>query len=323
MSTLSREELEKKLESFVGLEIGEPELAGDAVNEAMIRHWCEAMGDTNPIYTDAAAAEASVHGGIVAPPSMLQAWMLRGIDMANPDSTYRTKQTELHDLFNANGYTGVVATNCVQSYTRYLRPGDRIESTTVIESISEQKATGLGIGYFINTRETFRDQNGEDVGWQTFRVLKFTPAEQPQAAAEDTAGTPSKPTRFKAPLGHDNTWWWDGVNDGKVLIQKCSGCGTLRHPARPMCGECQSLEWQAVEAKGTGTIYSYTVLHHPKFPGYDFPLACALVDLDEGVRMVANVQGCEPDQLEIGMPVVVSVEQVDDDTKLPVFRPAE
>ena len=94
------------------------------------------------------------------------------------------------------------------------------------------------------------------------------------------------------------------------------------HPARPMCGKCQSLEWQSVEAKGTGTVYSYTVLHYPKFPGYEFPLACALVDLDEGVRMVANVQGCEPGQLEIGMPVVMSVEQVDDETKLPVFRPA-
>jgi len=323
MSAKSKEGLEKKLQEFVGIEIGPPEQAGDPVNETMIRHWCQALGDENPVYVDADAAAGSVHGGIVAPPSMLQAWMLRGIDMANPDSTYRTKQTELHGLFNESGYTGVVATNCEQGYTRYLKPGDRVVSTTVIETISEEKATALGIGYFINTRETFRDQDGEEIGWQTFRVLKFKPAQQqPTAAKEIDGGTPAKPTRLKAPKGHDNQWWWDGIAEDKILLQKCTSCGKIRHTPKPMCGNCQSIEWHGVEAKGTGTVYSFTVLHYPKFPGYEFPLACVLVDLDEGVRMVANLAGCEPGDIEIGMPVTMKVENVDDETKLPVFRPA-
>ncbi len=77
-----REALEKKIQGFVGLEIGAPDVAKDAVNEAMIRHWCDAMGDANPIYTDAEAAARSVHGGLVAPPTMMQAWILHGLDMA-------------------------------------------------------------------------------------------------------------------------------------------------------------------------------------------------------------------------------------------------
>ena len=324
MAKLSKEELEAKLQEYVGIDIGEPDVAYDPVNEAMIRHWCDALDDENPVYTDAQAAAGSVHGGIVAPPSMLQAWMLPGIAMAETGGMGENKQTELHALLTGAGYTGVVATNCEQSYGRYLKPGDRLTSTTRIEAISEEKATALGIGYFINTRETFTDQNGEEVGWQTFRVLKFKPAEQPKQAADESAdGTPAKPTRLKPPMGHDNAWWWEGVNDGKVLIQKCSECGELRHPARPMCGNCRSIKWETVEASGRGTVYSYTVLHHPKFPGYEFPLACALVDLEEGVRMVSNVVGCEPDAVEIGMPVQISIEQVDDETKLPVFRPAK
>jgi len=118
--------------------------------------------------------------------------MLRGVAMADPNAVAADKQTELHALLSSQGFTGVVATNCEQGYTRYLRPGDRISATTVIEAISEEKATALGIGYFINTRDVFRNQDGEEVGWQTFRVLKFKPAQQPQAAP--SAGAPASST---------------------------------------------------------------------------------------------------------------------------------
>ena len=85
MTAGSREELEAKLKQYVGVATGPARIAPEAVNEAMIRHWCEAMGDRNPVYTDPAAAKDSVHGGIVAPPTMMQAWLLRGFAMAEPD----------------------------------------------------------------------------------------------------------------------------------------------------------------------------------------------------------------------------------------------
>lgn len=320
---MTREELERKMQTFVGQQIGPPHVAPEPVNESMIYHWCEALGDRNPVYTDAEAARRSVHEGIVAPPTMLQAWVLDGIAMADPDSQPADKQRELHALLSEAGYTGVVATNSEQRFARYLRPGDRVSVTTTIESISEQKATALGIGYFINTRSVFRDQNGEEVGWMTFRVLKFQPHQQAQPQPPPTAsGAAPRPRRMRPPLGHDNKWWWEGIERGQLLIQKCSSCGALHHPPRPMCGKCQSVKLGAIQATGRGTVYTFTVVHHPKFPGFEYPVACAVIELEEGTRIVSNVVGIDPAQIRIGMPVTLSIENVDEEMKLPLFRPA-
>lgn len=321
---MTKEELEQKLQTFVGQQIGPPETAPEPVNESMIRHWCEALGDRNPVYTDAKAAKKSVHKKIVAPPTMLQAWTLRGVAMAEPPvpGAPMDKQGEIHKLLTEAGYIGVVATNCVQGYTRYLRPGDQLTTTTVIETVSQEKATAIGIGYFINTRTTFRDQKGEEVAWMTFRVLKFKPAQMPQAAEAPAAGAaPPKPKRMRPPMTFDNGWWWTAIQKGELLIQKCSGCGRLHHPPRPMCGNCQSTKWETVKASGRGTVYSFTTLYHPKFPGYEFPLSCGLIELAEGTRLVANIVGCDPEKIAIGMPVQLTIENVDEEFKLPFFRP--
>jgi uncharacterized OB-fold protein/acyl dehydratase len=314
-------EFEASIRAFVGAKEGPPYTCPDAVNEPMIRHWCEVMGDTNPAYLDPAAARETVHGGLVAPPTMLQTWDMRGYPMHDP-RLIRNAQRELHAIFDEAGYTGVVATDTEQEYTRYLRPGDRITSETTIESISEQKATALGVGYFIVTRTVFRDQDGEQVGWLSFRVLKFKPAQRPAAAAEAGAA-PAKPTRIRSPRGHDNGWWWEACDQGRLLIQRCRDCGRLRHPPRPMCGECQSTRWDSLEASGRGTVHSYTILHHPPIPGYELPLPVALIDLEEGTRLVANVAGCRPEDVHIGMKVECMFEKVDESTQLPFFYPVK
>lgn len=312
--------LEAKIAGYVGQKEGPPYTCPDVVNEPMIRHWCEVMGDENPVYTDAALAKDSVHGGIVAPPTMMQTWDMRGYPMHEPSQIQNT-QRELHRIFDEAGYTGVVATNTEQEFTRYLSPRDSVTSETTIESISEEKATALGIGYFIVTRTAFQNQDGEDVGWLTFRVLKFKPAQQAAAAADDAPTRPARPQRIRSPEGHDNAWWWEGFRNGRILIQKCSSCGLLRHPCRPMCGQCQSTEWEAVEASGKGTVHSFTIIHYPPVPGYDYPLAVGLIDLEEGTRIVANVKGCELEDIHIGMKVEGIVEPVsdDDDLMLPFF----
>lgn len=319
---MDREELEAKLRRYVGKETGPPSLGPDPVNEAMIRHWCEAMGDRNPVYTDRAAAEKSVHGGLVAPPTMLQAWSMRGMAMAQLAEESSDEQLSLHRLLTEAGYPSVVATNCEQGYTRYLRPGDQVVSRTVIESVSEQKATALGIGYFIDTRTVFTDQHGEELGWMTFRVLKFKPNQPAAAAAPAEPGAaPAKPRRLRPPLGHDNQWWWEGIAAGELRIQRCRDCKTLRHPPRPMCGGCQSIAWDWIVSKGAGAVHSYVVLHHPPVPGYEYPLPVALIDLDEGTRIVANVAGCAPSEIRIGMRVQARIEPADDELKLPFFHP--
>jgi uncharacterized OB-fold protein/acyl dehydratase len=321
--TKAKEAFEKELHTYVGLEIGPPEVAEDTVNEAMIRHWCQAMGDDNPVYRDADSAATSVHAGLVAPPAMMQAWTMPGIVVAYDLESLDDKQRQLHAFFGEHGYSSVVATDCEQEYTRYLRPGDRVTGRTVIESISEEKATALGIGYFVVTRTVYTDADGVEVGWMTFRVLKFKPNAQPQAAADSGGGMPAAPTRMRPPLAHDNAWWWEGVDEGRLLIQKCGECGTLRHPPRPMCHSCQSLEWDGHESAGNGTIHSYTVMHHPPIPGYEYPLAVALIELDEGTRLVSNIGGIGYDEVKIGMRVTCRIEEVDEGFMLPIFYPVD
>lgn len=313
-------ELEARLREFVGKETGPPSTGPDPVNTAMIRHWCDAMGDANPVYTDPEQAEASLHGGIVAPPTMMQAWILPGMRMAEVRAGTRDLQNSIHDLLTESGYPSVVATNCEQEYDRYLRPGDAVEARTVIESVSEQKATALGVGYFIDTRTTFL-VDGEEVGRMLFRVLKFRP-HAPPPATEGESAAPAAPRRLRPTLGHDNKWWWDAVDAGKLLIQRCKSCQALRHPPRPMCGECQSMEWDSIESTMEGEVMSHTELHHPKIPGYPSPLTCAVIRLAEGTHFVANVVGCDGADVHIGMKVKGKIEQVDEKTTLPQFYPA-
>jgi uncharacterized OB-fold protein/acyl dehydratase len=309
--------LEQAFAAYVGQPFGPPEQARDPVNEPMIRQWCDAMGDQNPVYWDADAAAKSAHGAVVAPPTMLQAWILSGFRMAKADRPPQDRQEELHALFQRHGYTGVVATNCEQEYARYLHPGERVVAESVIESISEEKATALGTGYFIVTRTTFRSDRGDVVGSMLFRVLRYKPA-QPREA--QPAAAQSKPGRIPPLRGKDNAWWWEAIERGEILIQKCSQCGALRHPPRPMCPECQSTAWDAIPSAGHGSVHSYVVMHHPPMPGYDFPVAVGLIDLDEGTRLVANIVDCPFEDVHIGMKVEASIAE-QGGVKMPVFRP--
>lgn len=312
---------EESIHAFVGRENGPPKKANDKVNEAMIRQWAEIMGDESPVYSDKEAAEKSSKGGIIAPPSMLQAWSLEGYPMAGDPG--EDVQRSLHKVFDASGFTGVLGTNTSTEFYRDLRPGDEVTFHTVIDKISEQKSTARGIGYFIETVTRFTDQDGEDVGRQVFRVLKFIPADSPaeESAADDD--TPAVPTRIAAPRGHDNGWWWDAVDEGKMLIQRCKSCQTLRHPPRPMCGQCQSVDWDSIESTMDGEIFSFTTMHYPKIPGYDYPLCCAVISLAEGTRVVSNIVEIDHEDVKIGMKVKGRIEQVDEKTMLPQFYPAE
>jgi uncharacterized OB-fold protein len=319
MTAEEQKAFEDKVYSYVGRQVCPPTPAKDPVSETMIRHWTEVMGETNPAYTDQAWAAGSSRGRTIAPPAMLYVWNQEGYAVA---STGRPSdpQSDLVQLFNDHGFTGVLGTNVKQEYFREVGPGDQVIMEMVIDSISERKATARGTGYFYETLATFTNQDGDRIGTQRFRVLKFIPQEQPATAAQEE--TLSVPTRITSPRGHDNGWWWDAVDQGKVLIQRCKGCQTLRHPPRPMCGECQSMEWDSIESTLDGEVLSYTALRHPKIPGYPTDPICAVIRLAEGTNIVSNLVGCEYEDVHIGMKVVGKVEQVDEKTMLPQFYPA-
>ncbi|MFD8207247.1 bifunctional MaoC family dehydratase N-terminal/OB-fold nucleic acid binding domain-containing protein [Streptomyces sp. NPDC059695] len=292
--------LYERLVAFVGRSAATAGTGKDPVNPAMIRHWCEAMGDEHPAYRGPDA---------VAPPTMLQAWTMGGLSgHTGRSSAYE----ELFGLLDGAGYTSVVATDCEQEYLRPLRPGDEIGFDTVIESVSPRKTTKLGTGHFVTTRTDVR-AGGELAGTHRFRILKYAPAARPSAKA-------GKPRRPRPVVNRDNAGFWEGVAAHRLLIQRCRDCAAPRFPWLPGCADCGSREWDAVEASGAGTVFSYVVMHHPSFPAFDPPYAVGLIELAEGVRMVSNVVGVPYDKVRIGMPVRLEFLRVDEELELPVFR---
>ncbi|MEW1830628.1 bifunctional MaoC family dehydratase N-terminal/OB-fold nucleic acid binding domain-containing protein [Streptomyces sp. NPDC088196] len=301
------DELGARLKTYEGRPAAVAGRGRDPVNEPMIRHWCEAMGDTDPAYTGPDA---------VAPPTMLQAWTMGGLS----GHMGRTgAYDELFDLLDAAGCTSVVATDCEQEYLRPLRPGDEVTFDAVIESVSDRKTTKLGTGYFVTTRMDVRV--GPDlVGTHRFRILKYAPARQKQEQKGARARRP------RPVVNRDNAGFWEGVERHQLLIQRCTNCGTLRHPWLPGCNVCGGLDWDTVEASGAGTVYSYVVMHHPPFPALDPPYAVGLIELAEGVRIVSNVVGVPFDKVRIGLSVRLEFRRYDDEggpLVLPVFRVLE
>jgi uncharacterized OB-fold protein len=102
------------------------------------------------------------------------------------------------------------------------------------------------------------------------------------------------------PMSRDTEFFWEGTRQRKLLAQRCADCGVIRHPPGPACPRCHSLDWTTTELSGKGILYSYTIPVRPLPPGFDSPPVVAGVELDEGIRIVSNVVGAEPDSLRIG-----------------------
>jgi len=117
----------------------------------------------------------------------------------------------------------------------------------------------------------------------------------------------------------DDAFFWDAVREGRLVFQRCAGCARLRHPPAPMCGDCHSLEWDTQESTGRGVVYTWIVSHHPTRPDAE-PRIVALVELDEGVRLVSNLVGTDADDVRNDMAVEVCFGTFDGDVVLPQFR---
>ena len=329
-----------ELAALVGVATGPPQLAPSPVNEAMIRHWVEAMDDHDPVYVSHEAARAVGLDRAIAPPAMLQAWVMRGLRATLDLEVARAEGRAAGDsanermmaLLDEEGLTSVVATNCEQEYPRPLVCGERLVSASVIESISEVKSTGLGTGRFVTTRTDFVAVDdatvpsegtataaalmsaSEPVGTMRFRILKYRPG-APRAVA--------RPLRPRPAITPDIAFWFEGAREHRLLIQRCTGCGELRHPPLPACPVCRSFEWDTVESSGRGVVYSFVVVHYPQIPAFDYPLAIGLVELEEGTRLVADLDGLDPSAWRVGMEVVAHFVDHDEELTLPVFRPRE
>ena len=114
----------------------------------------------------------------------------------------------------------------------------------------------------------------------------------------------------------ENKTYFDAAAQGKLLIKRCAACGKRHFYPRALCPHCFSerTEWQ--EAKGTGTVYTYSVIRSGA------PYVIAYVTLDEGVTMLANVVDCDPGAVRIGLKVKVVFQASDGGPPVPMFTPA-
>jgi uncharacterized OB-fold protein len=121
--------------------------------------------------------------------------------------------------------------------------------------------------------------------------------------------------------GRDSKPYWDALREGRLLIQACGACGKLRHYPRPVCDACYSMKVAWRQVSGRGRLHSWTVSHHPFHPGFksELPYVLATVDLEEGVRMLAQLRGVASEEIAVGLPVEVVFERATEELTLPVF----
>jgi len=281
----------------------EPRPARDAVNQPMVNNWLEAMGESDPRFTEGEA-----------PPAMAQVWTMYGLDPTRPggDPLHGAMQ-----MLDEAGFRSVLGTNCDQTYERYLRVGEQVSITTRLESVVGPKQTAVGEGYFVTTTSSWWAGPPDDrelVATMSFRVLKYKPRPRPSAPPEADRSLITRPVRNR-----DTEFFWEGTAKRELRIQSCIACGALRHPPGPMCPACHACDRGYVVASGRGTIFSFLVHHAPRLPGRELPLTLALVELDEGVRVVATVTS-PPEQIAIGDRVVAGFDRLDDETTLPTWE---
>jgi uncharacterized OB-fold protein/acyl dehydratase len=274
---------------------GKPRLGRDPVNQPTINNWVEALGDRNPIYVDEDAARAAGHPGLVAPPAMIQVWTMFGLGGDRPKDD---PMGPMMELFDANGYVGVVATNCEQTYHRYLRPGEEVSVSAEMRDVVGPKKTALGEGFFINQHIVWR-VGDEDVAEMNWRILKFKPTESAGTAVPEDLDADAM---MRPASSRDTAFFWEGVNAHELRIQKLAD-GGLQHPPVPALGQGPAEPIDYVVSSGRGTVFSFVVHHAPKVPGRTLPFVIALVELEEGVRMLGELRRVDPGEVQIGMPV--------------------
>ncbi len=131
---------------------------------------------------------------------------------------------------------------------------------------------------------------------------------------------------YTKPLPHldeENRPWWEALKRHELYLQRCRDCGALRYYPRALCPECLSSRTEWLRARGTGTVYTFTITYQNATPGFreSLPYVLAYVELDEGLKLLTNIIDCAPEQVRIGMPVTVVFDDVTPEVTLAKFRP--
>ncbi|MGB7361643.1 MAG: OB-fold domain-containing protein [Rhodococcus sp. (in: high G+C Gram-positive bacteria)] len=274
----------------------------DPVNRPMVNTWLEGLG-----------FEADPQRAV--PEAMIQVWTMGGLHGRRAaDDPLGAMMSALDD----EGFTSVVATDCNQTYRRAVDIGADLSVSTVLESVVGPKKTAVGEGWFVTTRNTWFD--GDDpVAEMTFKVLKFAPRVV-EVAAADSAPVPTSGV-LRPVISPDSAFFWEGTAQRELRVQQM-GDGSLRHPPIPRVDTDPAAPVDHQVMSGKGVVHSYVVHHHPAVPGRRTPFVVALVQLDEGPRMLGELRGIEGDSVRIGMAVEVDFDRIDDALTIPYWRVA-
>jgi uncharacterized OB-fold protein len=131
--------------------------------------------------------------------------------------------------------------------------------------------------------------------------------------------------RFDLPTIEDDTReFWDATGEGRLLLRHCRSCDEVHYYPRNFCPSCWSDDVNWVEAAGTGSLYTWSTVMQNDLPPFheQVPYVAAIVELDEGPRMMTRLVDCEADAIEMGMRLSARFEPLDDDVTIVVFQPA-
>jgi uncharacterized OB-fold protein len=134
----------------------------------------------------------------------------------------------------------------------------------------------------------------------------------------------SSDVRYRPKPTPETVHFWEGTRTGELRLQRCRDCRHTYFPPRPFCPTCHSDAIDVVASSGKAKLYSYVISHRPA-PGFKPPYAIAVVELEEGPRMMTNIIDCPqtPAALQVDMPLTVAFEKIDDEITLALFRPAK
>lgn len=131
--------------------------------------------------------------------------------------------------------------------------------------------------------------------------------------------------RFDLPtIEEDTREFWDATNDGRLLLRHCRSCDAVHYYPRPFCPTCWSDDVDWVEAGGGGALYTWSTVFSNDLPpfGDQVPYVAAIVELDEGPRMMTRLVDCDDTTIEVGMRLQARFEPLVEDVTIVVFAPA-
>lgn len=173
---LSTEELTAKLQSILNDKPVKNTTPYGEVNTAMIRHWCEAMRNNNPLYLDEKFAKETEYGGLIAPPEMAMTWSMAA--WWPPIEAEISPFIKAINLTDENGYPELIGTDTTLEFFKTLRPGDKVRSMVKLDNVTTEKKTPLGQGFFVTGGYYFYNQDDELCCHQAFTVFKFRHAKK-------------------------------------------------------------------------------------------------------------------------------------------------